>query len=480
MGLGELAVFNPIDAIGNGVSDVVGGVAGSAVGALADAVAEGVGKVIASLGTVWVKIGTPQVATQPGGTEPSPAVAFMQSQLWWFMAAAAIMAVIIGGARMAWEQRAQPGRELLKGLLTLVVVSGCGLAVISLAMAGTDEFSRNVVDASLQDGSFAKNLGRMLGFASAASGGALGPLLVIVLGLIAILVSVVQIMLMVARAGMLVLLCGALPLASAFTSTEAGRMWFRRFTAWLIAFLLYKPAAALIYAAAFKLSGSDVFADDGLLNVLVGLGLMVIAVIALPALLRFLAPMTAAMASSGGSAGGGIAAALPTGAIALGSGRMTPATAGAGGGGMTGGGSGFNRPGPSGAMGATGPSGPGGGRGSSGGSGADGRNGSASRASGAAAGGAGAPGAGGASAAGSGAASGGAGAGAGAAGGRAAAGGGAAASGGAAAGGAAAGPAGAAAAAGAQAVDGVRRTVQSGAEQATGANDEQEGPRGSH
>ncbi len=52
-----------------------------AVGALADAVADGVGKVVAALGTVWVKIGTPQVATQPGSSEPSPAVAFMQSQL---------------------------------------------------------------------------------------------------------------------------------------------------------------------------------------------------------------------------------------------------------------------------------------------------------------------------------------------------------------------------------------------------------------
>ena len=448
----------------------------SAVGALADAVAEGVAKVIASLGTVWVKIGTPQVATQPGSSEASPAVAFLQSQLWWFMAAAAIMAVIVGGARMAWEQRAQPGRELLKGLMTLVVVSGCGLAVISLAMAGTDEFSRSVVDASLQDGSFAKNLGRMLGFASAASGGVLGPLLVIVLGLIAILVSVVQIMLMVARAAMLVLLCGALPLAASFTSTEAGRMWFRRFTAWLLAFLLYKPAAALIYAAAFRLSGSDVFADDGLLNVLVGLALMVIAVIALPALLRFLAPMTAAVAGSGGGGGGGLAAALPTGAMALGAARMSPATAGTGGGGaaMNGGGAGFNRPGPSGAMGASGSNGSGGGPGTPG-SGADGRSGAGSgRASGAGAGGSGAQGAAGASS------GGGAGAAGGAAGGSAAGGSGAGgAAGGSAAGGAAAGPAGAAAAAGAQAVDGVRRGVQSGADQAAGSDDEQEGPRGS-
>jgi type IV secretion system protein TrbL len=112
---------------------IAGGVADSAVGALADAVGEGVGKALASLGTVWVKVGTPDL-TSADGTSASPAVAFVQSQLWWYMAAAAILAVILGGARMAWEQRAEPGRELLKGLMTLVVVSGCGLAVISLAV----------------------------------------------------------------------------------------------------------------------------------------------------------------------------------------------------------------------------------------------------------------------------------------------------------------------------------------------------------
>ncbi|MGH2949965.1 MAG: hypothetical protein ACRDPC_27505, partial [Solirubrobacteraceae bacterium] len=312
------------------VGDVVGGVADSAVNALADAVGEGVSKAVGSLGTVWVKIGTPNVTTADG-TTASPAVAFIQSQLWWYMAAAAILGVIIGGARMAWEQRAEPGRELLKGLMTLVVVSGCGLAVISLAVSAADDFARGVVDASLKDDGFGKNVAAMLGFSSAASGGALGPLLVIVLGLIAILVSVVQIMLMVVRAGMLVLLAGALPLAASFTSTEAGRTWFRRFTAWLLAFILYKPAAAIIYAAAFRLVGSDVFADDGLLSVLVGLALMVVAVIALPALLRFLAPLTSAVAGSGSGGGGAamLAAAMPTGAIAVGN-RMAMAPAGAG------------------------------------------------------------------------------------------------------------------------------------------------------
>src|SRR3954471_8019380 len=153
--------INPVCHLKDTVGDVVGGAANSAVGALADAVGEGVAKAVASLGTVWVKIGTPNV-TSADGTSASPAVAFIQSELWWYMAAAAILAVIVGGARMAWEQRAEPGRELLKGLLTLVVVSGCGLAVISLAVSAADEFARGVVDASLQGDGFGKNVAGML------------------------------------------------------------------------------------------------------------------------------------------------------------------------------------------------------------------------------------------------------------------------------------------------------------------------------
>ena len=443
---------------------VVGGVADSAVNALADAVGEGVSKAVASLGTVWVKIGTPNVTTADG-TTASPAVGFIQSQLWWYMAAAAIFAVIIGGARMAWEQRAEPGRELLKGLMTLVVVSGCGLAVISLAVSAADEFSRGVVDASLSNGGFGKNVAAMLGFSSAASGGVLGPLLVIVLGLIAIVVSVVQIMLMVVRAGMLVLLAGALPLAASFTSTEAGRMWFRRFTGWLLAFILYKPAAAIVYAAAFRLVGSDVFADDGLLSVLVGLALMIVAVVALPALLRFLVPMTSAVTSGGGGGGAAmLAAAMPTGAIAVGN-RMAMAPAGGGSsGGMNGSGPLGPRgaAGPSGASGSVGPAGGGGPSGDAGSSGGNGSGGAAGRdgASAEPTATPGAAGAGVAPSAGAGAASGGGAAGA---------------SGGAPASGAGGGALGAGLAAG----NAAKRGVQSAAEGAAGSNDEEEGPRGS-
>src|SRR5690606_38464324 len=124
---------------------------------------------------------------------------------------------------------------------------------------------------------------------------------IIILGLIAILASVVQIILMDARAGMLVILTGILPLSASATNTEMGRQWFKKCVAWLVAFVLYKPAAAIVYAAAFQLTGTDVFTDDGtgLLAVLTGLMLMVIALFAMPALMRFVTPMVGAMTAGG-------------------------------------------------------------------------------------------------------------------------------------------------------------------------------------
>jgi len=303
---------------------IVTGALGDALDRLAKAVAEAVGKVVAALGTVWLHVGTPQLTTTDGGSAPSDAVGFIQGSLWWY--AAAVLAVVVGGARMAWERRAQPGQELLRGLLTMVVVFGAGLTAISLLVTASDQFAGWIVDRSTQGTDFGQNITAMLNLSSAA-GSSLGPLLVVIFGLLALLASAVQIMLMVVRGGMLVILAGILPLAASFTSTEMGRTWFRKCVSWTIAFTLYKPAAAIVYATAFRLTGSRVQGlgdGQGLVNVLTGLVLMIVALFALPALMRFVTPLVGSVASGGGAGAGalagGVVAALPTGAISLGGG----------------------------------------------------------------------------------------------------------------------------------------------------------------
>jgi len=358
--------LNPVCHGADLLGDAVGGVAGSAIDALADAVTEAVGKAVASVGTLWVKVGTPNLTTTDGGSTPSDAVGFLQGSLWWYMAAAAVLSVIIAGAKMAWEGRAEPGRDLLKSLLTLVVVAGAGLTAISLAVAAADGFAKWIIDSSLDGTDFGTNVTRLLGL-DAIHG--FGVMIVIVLGLAAFVASLIQIGLMVMRGGMLVILAGILPLSAAATNTEWGRTWFKKCVAWLVAFILYKPAAAIVYATAFRLSGSDVFGGDGLMNAISGLVLMVLALVALPALMRFVTPMVAAMASGGGFGGsamaGGALMAMPTGAMRIprgsGSSNGAGAVSGAPGG-----------EGPSGATGATGDRGPAGSGGSSSGGGSSG------------------------------------------------------------------------------------------------------------
>lgn len=267
-------------------------------------------------------------AVRSTGSAP---VAFIQDSLWFYMIAVTILSVILGGCRMAWEQRADAGRDLVRSLLTLTVVSAVGITAVSLLTAAGDGFSVWLLNGSLgcdiadPNGTcFGGNMTALLALTSnPATSGGLGPILVILLGVMALLGSLIQVLLMIVRAGMLVLLCGVLPLSAAATNTETGRNMFRKSTGWLLAFILYKPAAAIVYATAFKLTGTSVFKDDGsgLISITTGLTLMAVAILALPALMSLIVPAVSAVASGGGMAAAGVAGAaamLPTGAVSAG------------------------------------------------------------------------------------------------------------------------------------------------------------------
>lgn len=270
-----------------------------------------------------------------GGT-----VAFLQGSLWWLMLAVAAGGVVVGGARMAIQQRAQPGKDLAISLLQLIVIAGAGVTFVGVLVRAMDSFSIWLINTSLAcdvGDDTANCFGENMTLLLALSAG--GPFLIIVLGLIALLCALGQIILMIARGGMLVVLTGILPLsASAATTGEAGKGWLNKNLAWLIAFILYKPAAAVIYAAAFQLAGTDLYSDDadGLLSMLTGVMMMVLALFALPALMRFVTPMVGSMAAGagGGAMAAGAMAALPQGAASMG--RMFNSGGGnSGGGGNT-------------------------------------------------------------------------------------------------------------------------------------------------
>jgi len=293
------------------VGDVVGGaassVAGSAIDKFAEAVSKAVGEAVKSVATIWTKV--PTVGLGEGQT-----AAKLQDNLLWFVGFAAVLSVIIAGARMAWEARAQPLRELLQSLFTLILVTGGGLALVNLLVTAGDEFSAWLIGGS-GGADFNEKMTGMLAVIL-TTGGPVGAMLIILVGLILILASLAQIVLMIARSGMLVLLAGVLPLAGAATNTEWGKQWFQKTTGWMIAFILYKPAAALVYAAAFELFGDS----KDLMGALTGATMMILAVAALPALMKLCVPLVGSLSGGGGAGGGGAMAAGSMAASAMGGG----------------------------------------------------------------------------------------------------------------------------------------------------------------
>jgi hypothetical protein len=237
---------------------------------------------------------------------------------------------MLGAVRLAITQRSQPGVDLVQGLFILVIVTGCGVPVIALMVSAADEWSRSIIDNALQGTDFGHRVGDLLSL----SGGSLAPVLAILFGFVALMVSGLMICLLAFRAAMLVLLAGLLPVAAAMTTTQTGREMMKRYAAWVVALVVWKPVAALIYAAAFRLIGAHDLDSSGVGSVLLGLTLMTAAVLALPALLRFLVPAAGAL-HSGSPAAATMSAAMvmprgarmlrhaaPGGAVAASAGRL--------------------------------------------------------------------------------------------------------------------------------------------------------------
>jgi hypothetical protein len=269
--------------LGKALEAVVGSIFKFVFDAIKSVVIAAVQAVMDAVGTLWIDIDTGDVGANSG-------VAFIQSHTVWILILAATLAVIVGGIQMAVSQRGEPVRDVLKSLFTMVVVSGTGVAFATTLIQISDWFSEWIVNQSLEGKGFSTRIGEILVNPLKTEG--VGLMLVIVIGILMVITSLVQLALMVIRYGMLILLVGILPLTAAATNTEVGMAWFKRSVAWLAGFILYKPVAAIIYASAIKLIGTPYGAPNETLSVITGVTMMLLSVVALPAIMRFVSPKT--------------------------------------------------------------------------------------------------------------------------------------------------------------------------------------------
>ena len=248
------------------------------------------------LGTWWASVGTP---TLEGSDSP---VGFIHSHTTWLVVAVAIGSFVVAGAQLAWTKRGEPARDLLRSMFTLVVTSTVGVSIAQLLVTASDDFSKWILsEAGMgDDGKF---LSKILTVAT-MNPGSIGMMVIIVMGLLGLVANLVQFGLMFVRSAMLILLVGIVPLAGAATNTKWGQAWLSKTIAWFVAFLMFKPAASIVYAVAIKLIQGQTWntTGDDFTSFVLGVIMMVLAVMALPALMAFIVPATGAIAGGGAGA----------------------------------------------------------------------------------------------------------------------------------------------------------------------------------
>ncbi len=282
-----------------------------------DTTSEGVGrigKILAGAIVIGAAAAISGAVVPAGPNDAAGVTGFVQQSIWWWVGFATIAGLIVGGIRLAWTQRAEAGKDIVRQLITLIIVTGAATAVVSTALAATDAFSEWV----LKNGSDCTEANclsaNMAGSMVTPIVGQQSAVLVIILGFVAVFAALIQMILMVARTGVIVLLLGVLPLSAATTSSRTGQEFFRKNVGWLAGFILYKPVAALIYAASFQLAGTKPDSGGDAFAAVSGLALMIVALIALPALMRLITPAAMSIGSGGGGGGG---AAVASGAVSV-------------------------------------------------------------------------------------------------------------------------------------------------------------------
>lgn len=226
---------------------------------------------------------------------------------------AVTIGIMVAGVKIVWEQRGEDIRYVLSSLGRVILVSGMGVAIISLLLTASDQAAAAILESSNWN---QRDTTAILGDPGKAVA-ALGAMLFLP-GAIMVLVVIVQwcIMILVAIATPVLLMYW--PVAEGITFAAGGR-GFSRVSKWLLAFILFKPTVAVLYGFAFQ----ELKGGDGIGGIVTAVCIIAMAPFALPALLKIVNPAAAGTGADGaGTALAGMAG-MAVGAAGMAAGAAT-------------------------------------------------------------------------------------------------------------------------------------------------------------
>lgn len=259
----------------------------------------------------WVELPSPQLAASTG--EPGPVLASVRNYTSGLQVLLMIAGILFAAARLAMAKRGGVAGEAQESFLIFARAVFASMMFSALITTGTkvgDAFSHWVIF-DVTHGDLDNAVTRLVDL-NLSGHDSLGSGVSLIIGILGVISMLVQLAMLVIRQAVLILVVAAIPLAAAAAGTGPGSQAYKRMLSWSLAFVLWKPVGALVYAIAFTAAGTKTTGQQDPQLVLLGMILLLSVTIVLPALMRLVAP---AVATLGG--GGGAGAALAGGALGI-------------------------------------------------------------------------------------------------------------------------------------------------------------------
>lgn len=306
------ALPNPCNLPGAGaICDVPGKIASAGWDATVTSLVAGLGMIVKLLFTFWMSFPDPDV------TAGNSQIAFLDTHLVWVVNAVAAGTTLIAAMAVILTRNTAHARTLGAVLLRVVAAGVFVGPLVSGLLTAGDAYGHWIINDAVGAQFGAKLL--QLGTPVSMTPTAAGSTLMLLFALAGSLGSLMMIATLIFRTVVVTVLVGLLPLTAAASMSASGRQAWAKHTAWLLAFVLVKPAGATLLAVAFHWVQDGKTVQDGLLG---GICLLMMGLL-LPVMLRLLVPATSTVAGRSGALAG--AGAVATGALAFIPGGQAPA-----------------------------------------------------------------------------------------------------------------------------------------------------------
>lgn len=273
------------------VNDPNSTLAGQAVNGLLgpDAWSKAVTNTITTANTWWLSTPTPVVADSDTHVITG-AAATLQTNLMWLTMLVMVTVMAIKGAQIAWAgaRGGEPLEELVRGVFDWFIAAGIFAGLVGVGLTIADAAAAGLMTAATNGTDFGKNMTAFLADPGLLAG--LGIIGGIAWMIVALFFTGLQVLFMAGRDGTLVVIVGVYLLSASTASLKQGRVAHRRLTAWVIGLVLYKLAAACVYAGGFMLIGTPTSSTNAGWSIATGISLEVVAILTLFALVKMAMP----------------------------------------------------------------------------------------------------------------------------------------------------------------------------------------------